>query len=66
MNELKYTKEEIMKSLNMIKEICYDSEDCQSCPFGRCDGVCNVQLKSPQTWHIKKEEKVWKAFEQGD
>ena len=61
---MKYSKTEIAKALNVIKDIC-DEEDCSRCPFGRGNGGCNLATGfSPCAWKVVEVEKeeVWRAF----
>jgi hypothetical protein len=61
---MKYTKNEILKALTIIKEVCEEVEDCINCPYGDCMGVCQIlQNDTPNSWAIKEAEEVWRAFE---
>lgn len=59
---MKYAQEEIIKSLNMIRDICRESKDCEECPFRSCGG-CNIADDKPEDWMIISETTPWKAFE---
>lgn len=61
---MKYTKNEILKALTIIKEICDEANDCDICPYGDCMGICQIlNNDSPNTWIIKESEGVWRAFD---
>lgn len=59
---MKYTQEEVIKSLNMIRDICSESKNCDECPFRSCGG-CNIADDRPEDWTIISETTPWKAFE---
>ena len=59
---MKYTQEEIIKSLNIIRDICSESKNCNECPF-RAYGGCNITNDKPEDWMIVSETTPWKAFE---
>lgn len=59
-------KDEILKALQLIKDIC-NSNHCDDCPFYEINsGNCNIHSKMPYDWNNKepeeKEEKTWRAF----
>ena len=59
---MKYTKEEILKALNVIQDICIESQYCEECPlFENVD--CGITHKSPSDWRIQNDEPPWRAFE---
>lgn len=61
---MKHTKNEILKALTIIKEVCEEFQDCTKCPYGDCMGVCGVLDRDiPASWEIKEIEEVWRAFE---
>ena len=59
---MKHTKNEILKALTIIKEVCEEIGDCTICPCGDCMGVCLVSDDVPTSWEIKEVEEVWRAF----
>lgn len=60
---MKHTKEEILKALHIIKDICQDeSTDCDNCPFGNDEDLCRIKDRIPANWEINKEDSVWRAF----
>ena len=63
-------KEEILKALETIKNVCRQSNDCENCPFrvvnDDCYGgyVCGINSEcNPAEWKIKPREESWRAFE---
>lgn len=63
---MKHTKEEILNSLQIIKETCAEVidqyKDCCLCPFNDGDGHCIVNEQAPSAWDIVEKE-TWRAFE---
>lgn len=57
-----YTKEEILKALHVIKDICDINPDCEGCPFGTKDGRCVLQESQPAKYNIADEEERWRAI----
>lgn len=61
---MKHTRDEILKALTIIKEVCTEVEGCDTCPYGDCMGVCQIIHNDvPTSWEIKEVEEVWRAFE---
>lgn len=58
---MKYTKEEILNALQIIKDTCEESKCC-SCPFGNIHEMCVIQDAPPSHWSFADEEKLWRAF----
>lgn len=62
---MKHTQEEILESLQVIKETCEEigsyKDGCYKCPFAR-NGLCILLDEEPYTWEINHGESVWKAF----
>lgn len=63
-------KEEILKALETIKNVCRQCDGCENCPFrvgnDDCYGgyVCGIQIDdTPAEWKIKPREESWRAFE---
>ena len=57
-------KQEILKALQLIKDIC-NSNQCEKCPFGGSDdGECNIHSHMPYDWSNKEpdESDTWRAF----
>lgn len=60
-----YTEEEIIKALQVIKNICTEQGVCnEKCPFVK-PGIsqyadCNIGLEIPQDWDLNVPS--WKAF----
>lgn len=61
--EHKYTKEEIINAVTVIKEICAN-QICQDCPFFRKgDNTCIVKNEVPSGWKINEDKPVtWRAL----
>lgn len=56
-------KEEILKALQLIKDIC-NSNRCDDCPFGGGQSDCKIHSTMPYDWSNKKPdgEETWRAF----
>ena len=61
---MKYSKEEILKALEIIKTTCEEIEfGCEGCPFlDKTYGECEIGRTMPSSWKIKKGEEQWRAF----
>ena len=60
--EHKYTKEEIIKALKVIRDVCDDNGDCVNCPLGNSNGDCMLEA-TPLEWKILDENPtVWRAL----
>lgn len=61
--EHKYTKEEIIKALKVIKEVCDSAESCCDCPLRHGKGGgCHLEI-TPANWDFNDEPtKTWRAF----
>ena len=61
---MKYSEEQILDALKIIKNICIDmgDHDCNICPLGTYDGECCVKNTLPENWNIKIKQ-GFKAFE---
>ena len=55
-------KQEILKALELIKNICKKQEHCDECSFGTRDGYCLIQDKSPEDWELNDTKPLWRAF----
>lgn len=62
---MKYTQDEILKALNIIKEICSNADDCTKCPFREKQNtdLCYITAKIPINWEIRSLENKWRAFD---
>ena len=60
---MKYSQEEILKALHVIKETCDDHPDfCGPCPFCR-DDECVINADIPSEWKINDDSiTVWKGL----
>ena len=62
------TQEEILKALQVIKEVCTQTASCKDCPLRRPDPpgflepVCGVKYNITGNWEIAKTEGLWRAF----
>lgn len=54
-------KEEILKALQTIKNICKEYSDCDPCPLAK-GGYYGLRDRAPDSWKIKSTD-TWKAFE---
>lgn len=62
----KQEKQEILKALQLIKDIC-KTNPCDACPFYEVHtGNCNIHSKMPYDWDNKEPEEekelTWRAF----
>lgn len=63
-----YSKEEkndILKSLQTIRQVCFDTKDCATCPLGNENGDCMLSSDRgyPINWSIGIEPpKIWRAL----
>lgn len=55
-------REEIIKAVRTIKEICGKYEACYYCPFCTSSDGCVINGKIPRKWEIKRED-IWRVFE---
>lgn len=60
---MKYSKDEILNAIKIIRETCEsEKEGCSNCPFGTGFGDCVLCKKIPKQWR-SQEERVWRAVE---
>ena len=63
---MKHSKTEIIKALNVIKDICSDeSMDCCICPFRKSKNNCMFTEDGfiPDSWNIVElPNEEWRAF----
>lgn len=63
-----HSREEILQALRVIKDVCSQHDDCESCPFQVRDRFgdegCKIQNDNddPSEWNIKDNDDNWKAF----
>jgi hypothetical protein len=57
------SKEEILKALKTIQNVCKSHGSCSQCPFGTNDNYCEIQGRAPEDWKIGEKQAVWRAFE---
>ena len=61
---MKYTYDEMVKALVIIKEVCKEVEGCETCPYGDYMGNCKIRHGAlPLFWEIKENGEVWRAFD---
>lgn len=69
-NKMTVDKQDILKALNTIKELCAEYDNCTTCPL-RYDGISNVcylkvVLEVPEEWDLNKSDinngNNWRAF----
>lgn len=59
---MKYTREQIIQALTVIRDTCEEYDDCSECPFSnRGDCLVCSEGTSPEEWAIN-EFKSWKAI----
>lgn len=58
---MKYSKEEILNALHLIKDICGENGECFTCPFSKEGQGCLIDNRMPCEWELIDEEK-WKVF----
>ena len=60
-----YNKELLLKSLEVIKEICEEFATCDTCPVYSDDyGTCLIQKERPEDWELIDTDAPWRAFKQ--
>lgn len=55
-------RQEIIKALELIKNICKKHENCNTCPLGTYDKCCMIQDRNPEDWKINDTNQIWRAF----
>ena len=62
---MKYSHEEIINALKILKTICLEQETCQNCPFcnNETEDECLLQKFVPMDYYINEEETVWRALQ---
>lgn len=58
MFENKYSDEEILRALNLIKNICNQSDFCENCKLATRDGFCLINEIPPNDWEINNEKQI--------
>lgn len=54
-------KEEILRALKTIQNVCKEHLCCDDCPLEK-NGWCVVQDQEPEDWKINDTDKIWRAF----
>lgn len=58
-------KEEIIKALKVIQDVCKSNEDCETCPFYSVNNPinrCSIKNESPYDWKIAEKNEKWRAL----
>ena len=55
------SKEEILKALKTIQNVCKAHQNCNDCPLSK-NGYCVLGEQDPVDWRIRATD-TWKAFE---
>lgn len=56
------SKEEIIKAVKTISEVCDEAQYCEHCPFGTSGGDCLIVRDSPASWTINGKSEIWRAL----
>ena len=57
-----YTNDEIIKALELVRNICKNYDTCHQCPFYNIDcDACVIQYKEPCDWILANECTIWRA-----
>ena len=60
MEKEKYSKEEIIDALRMLKDICLSCVECPECPFyDSLRSDCYLETVNPSGYRINEENKKW-------
>lgn len=51
----KYTVDEIINAVTVVKEVCSVQSCCCTCPFCK-GGICIINEESPEEWEIERPE----------
>ena len=54
-------KEEILRALKTIQNVCREHQCCGTCPLSK-DDCCVIGDQDPVDWRIRTAE-TWKAFD---
>lgn len=55
-------REEILKALTVIQEVCNNAPACEYCPLRNQDGNCTLQRCAPHRWDLNNAHQEWCAF----
>lgn len=58
-------KEEIIKALKVIQDVCKSNEDCETCPFYSVNNPtkkCSITNELPNDWKIARKNEKWRAL----
>ena len=59
---MKYSQEEILKALHVIKETCEENECGDRCPFNGVNVGCLISDDAPIHWKINDPPVRWKGL----
>lgn len=51
----KYTIDEMINAVTIVKEVCREQVCCDACPFCT-DGDCVINEETPEDWEIERPE----------
>ena len=54
---------ELIKALELIKNVCNTHKYCEECPFEKKQGVCLITEKRPTYWKIIEPKTIVKIME---
>jgi hypothetical protein len=57
------TNEEIIQALEVLKDVCNESDCCPECPLRADSNECYLESHVPYKWPIKDHEEPWRAFD---
>lgn len=55
-------KEEIIKALRVIQDVCNSQKDCVTCPLRKSHNCCSVSSNTPNKWRISGTNEIWRAI----
>lgn len=55
-------KEEIIKALKVIQDICKSNENCETCPLRSLENLCAISDRQPDCWSIQGKDEGWRAL----
>ena len=58
---MKHTQEEILKALQVLKDVCKESNNCKECPLGDHNNECCFENGNPAEIELNYNTQVWRA-----
>nr|DAU59620.1 MAG TPA: hypothetical protein [Caudoviricetes sp.] len=52
----------ILTALRIIKTVCGDNIQCETCPLGDDVGNCRATEVAPKDWRVDESDSVWRAL----